>query len=309
VIRSSKTAGATIVSLLALCLFAGLELACGGGGTGVFNTPPPIQTPVPAGQPTFSHVVVVVEENHSYEEVIGNSAMPYLNGLAHQYGLATQYYGDAHPSLPNYFMMTVGLPEAVTDTFSGTVTDDNVIRELTKAGKTWKCYAESLPAAGPAAEVYPYVRRHDPFSYLSDAQSTSQAANIVAFPQFATDVANSALPQYSFVSPNLLNDGHDGSLAQADAWLQTNIAPLLASPAFQSSGLLIITFDEAAQSDISHGGGHVATVIISSKAKKNYTSQTFYQHQSLLRLTLAASGVNSFPGAAAIAPDMTEFFQ
>jgi acid phosphatase len=264
---------------------------------------------VPTGQPTFSHVVVVVEENHSYEEVIGNSAMPYLNGLAHQYGLAAQYYGDSHPSLPNYFMMTVGLPKTTTDTFFGTVNDDNVVRELLKAGKTWKCYAESLPSTGPAADVYPYVRRHDPFSYLSDAQSTSQAANIVSFPQFATDITNSALPQYSFVSPNLLNDGHDGSLAQADAWLQTNIAPLLASPAFQSSGLLIITFDEGAQSDLSHLGGHVATLIISSKAKKNYTSQTFYQHQSLLRLTLAASGINTFPGAAAIAPDMTEFFQ
>jgi hypothetical protein len=311
VIRSSRTPGAaTIISLLALCLFAGLELACGGGtSAGTSSSPPPVQTPVPSGQPTFSHVVVVVEENHSYADVIGSSAMPYLNSLAQQYGLATQYYADAHPSLPNYFMLTTGLPETATDTFTGTVTDDNVIRELVKAGKTWKCYAESLPAAGPAAEVYPYVRRHDPFSYFSDVLGTSQSANIVSTTQLGPDIANSALPQYSFVAPNLLNDGHDGSLAQADAWLQTNIAPLLASPAFQSSGLLIITFDEAAQSDISHGGGHVATVIISSKAKKNYTSQTFYQHQSLLRLTLAASGINSFPGAAAIAPDMTEFFQ
>jgi acid phosphatase len=125
----------------------------------------------------------------------------------------------------------------------------------------------------------------------------------------ATDVANNSLPQYSFIAPNLLNDAHDGSLAQADAWLQINIAPLIASPAFQASGLLIITFDEGDQSDIAHGGGRVATIIVSSKSKKNYTSQTLYQHQSLLRLTLAASGINTFPGAAAIAPDMTEFFQ
>ena len=107
----------------------------------------------------------------------------------------------------------------------------------------------------------------------------------------------------------MLNDGHDGSLAQADAWLQSNIAPLIASPAFQASGLLIITFDEGDQSDTAHGGGQIATVIVSTKSKKNYTSQTIYQHQSLLRLTLAASGVDTFPGAAAIAPDMTEFFQ
>ncbi len=310
-IRPFKAAGAAaIISLLSLCLVSALGLACGGGTSVSSGTPPVVQTPVPANQPTFSHVVVVVEENHSYADVIGNSAMPYINSLAQQYGLATQYYSNAHPSLPNYFMLTTGLLETNTDSFSGTITDDNVIRELTKAGKTWKCYAESLPPTGPAADVYPYVRRHNPFSYFSDVQGNApQAANIVSTAQLATDVANNSLPQYSFIAPNLLDDAHDGSLAQADAWLQTNIAPILASPAFQASGLLIITFDEGDQSDIAHGGGRVATIIVTSKSKKNYTSQTLYQHQSLLRLTLAASGINTFPGAAAIAPDMTEFFQ
>ena len=306
---SRPTGVVTIVSLCSLCFFAALGLACG-GGTGISSGALPVQIPVPANQPTFSHVVVVVEENHSYPDVIGNSAMPYLNGLAQQYGLAAQYYSNAHPSLPNYFMLTTGLLETATDTFSGTISDDNVIRELIKAGKSWKCYEESLPPTGPAADVYPYVRRHNPFSYFSDVQgSAPQAANIVSTTQLATDIANNSLPQYSFIAPDMLNDGHDGSLAQADTWLQTNIAPLLASSAFEASGLLIITFDEGAQSDIAYGGGHVATVIISSKSKKNYTSQTFYQHPSLLRLTLAASGINTFPGAAAIAPDMTEFFQ
>jgi len=306
VIRPFKPASAAaLVSLLSLCFFTAFGVACGSG------TPAsPVQTPVPPNQPTFSHVIVVVEENHSYPSVIGNSAMPYLNSLAQQYGLAAQYFGNAHPSLPNYLMLTTGLLETNTDTFSGTIKDDNVIRELAKAGKSWKCYAESLPPTGPATDAYPYVRRHNPFSYFSDLQgNTPQAANIVASTQLATDISSNSLPQYSFIAPNMLNDGHDGSLAQADAWLQSNIAPLIASPAFQASGLLIITFDEGDQSDTAHGGGQVATVIVSTKSKKNYTSQTIYQHQSLLRLTLAASGVDTFPGAAAIAPDMTEFFQ
>jgi phosphatidylinositol-3-phosphatase len=308
VIRPFKPAGAAaVISLISLSFIAAIGLACGGGTSAT----PVVQTPVPANQPTFAHVVLVIEENHSYPEVIGNSAMPYVNGLAQQYGLAAQYYGNAHPSLPNYLMLTTGLMQTLSDSFSGTITDDNVVRELVKAGKSWKCYAESLPAAAPAAvDAYPYVRRHNPFSYFSDVQGNPpQAANMVSFTQFATDMANNSLPQYSFVVPNMLDDAHDGSLSQADSWLQTNIAPLIASPAFQASGLLIITFDEGDQSDISHGGGHVATVIVSSKSKKNYTSQTFYQHQSLLRLTLAGSGVDTFPGAAAIAPDMTEFFQ
>jgi acid phosphatase len=138
--------------------------------------------------------------------------------------------------------------------------------------------------------------------------SSSQAANIVPFTQFASDLANNALPQYSFIVPNVNDDAHNGTLAQADAWLQTNIAPLIANSAFQSSGLLIITFDEGDQSDINHGGGQVATLIISSAAKKGFQSTTLYQHQSALRLALAASGVTAFPGLAGTAPDMTEFF-
>ncbi|HET7891532.1 MAG TPA: alkaline phosphatase family protein [Candidatus Sulfotelmatobacter sp.] len=265
---------------------------------------------MPAGQPAFSHVVLVVEENHSYSEVIGNSSMPYLNGLASKYGLATQYFANAHPSLPNYLVLTTGLIETLNDSFSGTIGDDNVVRELSKAGKTWKAYEEALPSTGYLGDDSgTYLRHHDPFSYLSDVQnSSSQAANIVPFTQFATDLANNALPQYSFVVPNVNDDAHNGTLAQADAWLQANIAPLIANSSFQSSGLLIITFDEGNQSDVQYGGGQVATVIVSSAAKGGFQSKTLYQHQSVLRLVLASSGVNSFPGLAGTAPDMTEFF-
>ena len=293
-----------ILAALTLCTLAALQVACGSGGSSV------VQTPVPSNQPSFSHVVLLVEENHSYSEVIGNSAMPNFNSLAAQYGLATQYFAVAHPSIPNYLMLTTGLAESKDDNFSGTISDDNVVQELVKAGKTWKCYAESIPAPGyVGADSGGYVRRHNPFSYLSDVQnSMAQAANIVPFTQFATDLANNALPQYSFIAPNLDDDAHNGSLAQADTWLQNKvIVPLTASPAFQST-LLIITFDEGDQADLDHGGGHVATVIVSPKAKKGFRSTSTYQHQSTLRLILAGSGVNRFPGLSAVAPDMTEFF-
>lgn len=293
-----------VLSIILFLVVVVLE-GCGGGGG-----PSPVQTPVPAGQPTFSHVVLVVEENHSYGEVIGNSSMPYLNSLASQYGVAAQYFANAHPSLPNYLMLTTGLTESFDDNFSGTISDDNVVRELVNAGKTWKAYQESIPSAGYLGlDAPPYLRHHNPFSYLSDVQSdASQGANIVPFTQFASDLANNALPQFSFVTPNLNDDAHDGSLSSADAWLQANIAPLIASPSFQSGGLLIITFDEGDASDVEHGGGKVATVIVSSKSKPGFQSQTLYQHQSTLRLVLAASGVTKFPGGAGLAPDMTEFF-
>lgn len=295
-----------ILTCFTLCGLAAVQLACGSGtGSAI-----PVSTPVPASQSVFKHVLLVVEENHSYSDVIGSSSMPYFNSLASQFGLATQYFANGHPSIPNYFMLTTGLTETFDDNFSGTVTDDNIVRQLVKAGKTWKCYAESLPSPGYlGGDTGLYLRHHNPFTYLSDVQNDSlQSANVVPFTQFADDLANNTLPQYSFIVPDIMDDAHNGTLAQADTWLQTNIEPLIANSAFQSGGLLIITFDEGDQSDLSHGGGQVATLIISPAAKKGFQSQTFYQHQSTLKLTLSSLGVNAFPGMSATAPDMTEFF-
>ena len=295
--------GRCATAVFALSALAASLFACGGASK--------VQTPVPASQLTFGHVVLVVEENHSFSDVIGSgSPMPYLSSLASQYGLATQYYANGHPSIPNYLMLSTGQMESFDDSFTGTISDDNVVRELVKAGKSWKAYEESIPSSAYLGnDSGNYLRRHDPFSFLSDVQNdSSQAANIVPFTQFSADLANNALPQYAFIAPDVTHDAHNGTLAEADAWLQANIAPLLSNSSFQSSGLLIITFDESETSDASHGGGHVATVIISSKAKAGYQSQTLYQHESTLRLILEASGVNTFPGAAATAPDMAEFF-
>src|ERR1035437_10622609 len=152
----------TLLALLVVCGFATSQLACGGGGSGSGT----VQTPTAAGQSTFDHVILVVEENHSYSDVIGNSSMPYFNSLASQYGLATQYFANAHPSLPNYMVLTTGLTETLDDNFAGTISDDNVVRELVKAGKTWKSYAESLPSPGYlGGDSDTYVRNPNPFTY------------------------------------------------------------------------------------------------------------------------------------------------
>ena len=89
--------------------------------------------------------------------------------------------------------------------------------------------------------------------------------------------------------------------------MQSNIDPLIKNPAFQDS-ILIVTFDEGDILDLQHGGGHVATVIVSPKAKTGFQSSTLYQHESTLRLTLKALGLSNFPGNAANATDMGEFF-
>jgi len=260
--------------------------------------------------PRSSHVFVVIEENHSFSEVMGNSAMPYLNGLASRYGLAAQYYADSHPSIGNYFMLTAGEVETTDDGFTGTVSDDNIVRELVRAKRTWRSYAESLPGAGyTGGDNYPYFKHHNPFAYFSDVIGTTQANNIVPFSQFLSDLGSGLVPDFSFIVPNVLDDAHDGSLGTADQWLNANIDPLIKSSAFQNNGLLIVVFDESVPSDSSHGGGHVALVMIGPKVKATYQSTSLYQHQSTLRLILSTLGVSSFPGQAVSAPDMGEFFQ
>src|SRR5579859_79951 len=295
------------VAVAALILHTG----CGGGSS------------VPHGTgkiPVVAHVFVLVEENHSYNSVIGNSAMPYTNSLAQKYALATQYYANRHNSLPNYFMLTVGDLVTTNDLFTGTVSEDNVVQALTSAGKTWKVYAESLPKPGSTAVTNaPYARDHNPFTYFSDVlNSSSQTANVVPFTQLASDLQSGNLPDYAMIVPNLANDGHDcpneagncsddQKLSTVDTWVQTNIGPLINSAAFQDS-VLIYTWDEGDVNDMANQGGHVATILISPKVRAGFQSTTLYQHQSTLKLTMQLLGVTNFPGAAASAPDMTEFF-
>ena len=260
--------------------------------------------------PASHHVVVVVEENHNYSQVIGSSAMPYLNSLANQYGLATQYYANTHPSIGNYFMMTTGQIITNNDGYNGTVTADNLVRHLISAGKTWKSYAEDLPSVGyVGGDTGEYVRHHNPFTYLSDVfNSGVQKLNLVPFTQFPTDLNNNALPDISFIIPNLINDSHDGTLQQSDAWLQTNIAPILSNSAFQQDGILIIVYDESA-SDNTHGGGRIAFVVAGPNVILGGRSSVLYQHENLLRTIMEAVGLTSFPGAAATASDMHDLFK
>jgi len=244
-----------------------------------------------------------MEENSSYSQVIGNAGMPYLNSLATQYGLATQYFANVHPSLGNYFMLTAGQIVTNDQSFTGTVDVDNIVRELISSGKTWKSYAESRN------DPQLYVKRHDPLSYFSDVTSnSSQIQNLVSMPQFVADLASNSLPNFSFVVPNLQDDAHDGPLQAADTWLKNNIGPLVSNATFQEDGLLIIVFDESVDSDTAHGGGHVSAVIVSAKARQGFQSTTLYQHQSVLRLILEGLGISNLPGASSTAPDMGEFF-
>jgi phospholipase C len=266
--------------------------------------------------PTFGHIVVILEENTGLDYLRGNKKdAPYLNSLMDQYGLATEFYANTHPSIGNYMMLVTGRVLTNDDREtpkSFPVSVDNVVRRLIEHGKTWKAYAEGLPHVGyTGGNVGRYAVRHVPIAYLTDVQqSIEQRSNLVPFTQFAEDLREHRLPQYSFITPDLCNDAHSCRVEVMDRWLRTHVAQLLADDEFKKDGLLIITFDEAWGSDDAHGGGQIATVLVSPAfSKQGYRSTTFYQHESILRLTLEGLGIQSFPGLAKDAPSMWEFFE
>src|SRR3569832_2315023 len=105
--------------------------------------------PAPAAAlPAFGHVVVVVEENEELTDVIGSTSMPYLNGLASNFGLAKDFFAVTHPSIGNYFPIAAGTVATNDDGYNQPLDLDNIVRQQAAAGKTWKAYAESIPSAG-----------------------------------------------------------------------------------------------------------------------------------------------------------------
>src|SRR5437868_10645790 len=199
----------------------------------------PIATHAATLQATSGPVVVIALENQGYSDVVGSADMPYYNALISKYGLATQFHANVHGSFPDYAMLTTG--EMITSSGGGLpnnfpISINNLVRQMVKKGKSWKVYAENLPSVGyTGSDVYPYVKRHNPFAYMADVIGKSQANNLVPFSHWSTDLAANTLPKFSFVVPNALHDGHDcptgqtcpnsSKLAAVDQWLNTHIAP------------------------------------------------------------------------------------
>ena len=266
--------------------------------------------------PSSRHIVMVMEENQSYSTVVGNAgAWPNLNHLISVGALPTNYYADSHPSIGNYFMLTTG-QLLTTDDNSTTVWNvDNIARRILASGVSFRVYTEGVSQGYLGGNIGLYAIRHNPFAMLSDVAGSSQVANqcIWPFSQFAVDLANGTLPEFSFIVPNLNDDAHDGTPQQAESWLQANvIGPLSNYPAFEPNGdgILIVAFDEADTSDSTYGGGHVSPVFWGPKVLVGYTqtSTVVYQHQSMLRTVMDALGLPNPPGDAATAPSMAEFF-
>jgi acid phosphatase len=256
-----------------------------------------------------------MEENSSYSSVVDSSQWPNLNSLIKAGALPTDYYADTHPSIGDYFMLTTGQILTNDDSSTHVWDVDNIARRMLTSGVSFKIYAEGITQGYVGGNTGLYLIRHNPFAMLSDIADNATVANqvICPFTQFATDLANNALPDFSFIVPDVNDDAHNGTPQQADSWLQANVvSPLSSYSAFVAGGdgVLIVDFDEAATSDTAHGGGRVSPVLWGPNIKVSYTqtSTTVYQHESMLRTIMEALGLSDPPGAAVSAPSMSEFF-
>ncbi|MEK8016920.1 MAG: alkaline phosphatase family protein [Candidatus Parabeggiatoa sp.] len=215
----------------------------------------------PAGLPVYDHIVIVVEENKDYEEIIGNPNAPYINNVLKQEGANfTQIYGEEHHSQGNYFWLfsgdnqTVGFMDEIPSeetNLNYPFTTANLGQQLIKKGLSFKGYAESLPYIGFTGDTVGdiYARKHVPwisFANVPNCTTVATSSNL-RFADFPAPGEYDTLPTIAFVIPNLDNDMHNGELQESiklgDSWLQKNIDPYY-QWAKNNNSLLILTFDE-----------------------------------------------------------------
>jgi PKD repeat protein len=236
--------------------------------------------------------VIVVEENHASSGIIGNPDAPYINSLASASANMTGFYAETHPSQPNYLAMYSGDTQGVTDdscphTFSAT----SLGGQLAGAGLGFAGYAEDLPSAGYTGCVSgEYARKHSPWTNFTDtATSTNQPLS--AFP---TDY--STLPAVSYVMPNMIDDMHDGTVAQGDSWLQNNLSGYITWAQTHNS-VFVLTFDEDDHSQ----ANRISTVISGQQVTPGTYPETV-NHYNLLRTIEDGFGLAAIGAAATATP-------
>jgi hypothetical protein len=240
--------------------------------------------------PVPSHIVIVMEENHSYSDIIGNTSQaPYMNQLAGQGALMTSSYAITHPSEPNYMALfagsTFGLTADTCPVSEGTTA--NLGSELLAAGYSFKGYSEGLPSTGyTGCTKGEYARKHSPWINFSNVPT----ADSLPFSSFPTNYAN--LPTVSFVIPNLDDDMHDGTIAEADTWLKKNMSAY-ATWAKSNNSLLIVTWDEDDYTE----NNQIPTIFIGQHVTVGKYSETI-NHYNVLATVEKMYGLTAVGGSA-----------
>jgi phosphatidylinositol-3-phosphatase len=322
-IRGAEITSQEVLVRNRFLLTAAIVLATIGTASGVTAASPAVAASGPCGTATtphtYQHVIWIWMENHSLGDIIGNTSQaPYINSLAASCGLATDYHVTTHPSLPNYLSATSGIAQGSLPVTTYLDCDVSVVCDMTVGsifgqGETWKAYEESMPSNCYKSNSGEYAVRHNPAVYYTSLSGC--ASNDVPYTQLATNLADNALPAFSFITPNLIDDMHDGTVADGDKWLAANLPTILKSHQYTSgSTAVFITWDEGeggtatrCATNKTDVGCHVATIVISPSTKPGTRSAALFNHYSLLGTAEKLLGLPAL-GKAASFPAMTSAF-
>jgi hypothetical protein len=300
----SGWAAASRALLTSTVLVAALSLGACGSATraGPIQTTSSPKAKLAHGRP--AHVAVLVLENAEYSDVIGSRAAPFINGLAHRYGLATQMYAIAHPSLPNDLALTGGSTFGISsDCTACSVPGTGLAGQLSSHGISWKAYTEDLPhACFTGASAGDYAKKHNPFMYYRGlVRRRAACERVVPLDQLSMDERAHSLPAFIWITPNLCHDMHDCALATADRFLARLLPRLVAR--LGQDGLLFLTWDEGTTDDGCcrlAGGGHIATIVAGPGARRGGHLVTPVDHYSLLQTVEDLFKVPRLRGAACV---------
>jgi len=264
----------------------------------------PSRSATPAA-PRLTKVLVFMVENHTLGEM--RDQMPWTAALADRYGYATTYHALTHPSLPNYLAIAGGSTFGVqddADPSSHPVRGASVFGEAIRAGSTARVYAEAMTGTCATTPSGTYAVKHNPWAYFVDERAACQRDD-VPLDRLASDARSGSLPGAGMVVADMCHIAHDCPLATADAWLKTEVGPVLAGPDFRQGRLVVvITADE----DDHSGDNRVLTVVASRDMRAHQVVATPLSHLSLSRLYAEVAHFTPLRGAAG-APSLAQAFQ
>jgi hypothetical protein len=274
-----------------------------------------------SSSPNIQTVFIILMENHNWSQIKGSRYAPYINKtLLPIASHAEQYFNPPgiHPSLPNYLWLEAGTNFGILDdnppSLDHQSTTSHLVTLLNNARISWKAYEENISGtACPLTDSGLYAVRHDPFVYFDDVTNTlnPNSANCIAhvrpYTELASDLAANTVARYNFITPNVCDDMHDkckgNAIEHGDTWLSNNVPAILSSAAYQT-GVLFITWDEAATGD-----GPIGMIVLSPFAKGHgYQNSIHYTHGSTLRTMQEIFGVTPLLGDAANEMDLSDLF-
>jgi hypothetical protein len=238
---------------------------------------------------TYSHVIWILMENHSYSQIIGSSSAPYINGLSKGCGLATSYSAITHPSLPNYLTLTSGATDGISDDCSPSSSCQTSSPSIFAQERThWRSLEESMPSNCALKSASPYVVRHNPAAYYTGIRSDCPSLDV---PLGSTPNVSAT---FTFVTPNVCHDMHDCSVSTGDKWLSGFLPKILNSSTYRSGGTAVfIVWDE----DDGSASNRVPMLIVSPYVKPGTRVTTAVNHYGLLRTTEDMLGLGCLQNA------------